>query len=278
MKIRIENLVKFRAIVCITDNQTKWKLKLCQIMQLAVIPPFSILPCIEISTFQDHFWSVTMMGRRRLSNVTRTLVTGPASSDTTKVSRFVTISSNKSQLLLFSPLSTSCLCSNLFFPFPQKAASLDEVAPPKTRSSSNHIVSTAAYWCRLSFTLYLDNSSLNCSCGRCTTRSARRTATGRAPRSSATATSISATGPLPRPPSMLSSSHHYYGDFLPHCSLFLLPKSLQSSRCAGCWKLYSNAREWDLWLTFDCCNCDGGGFFDSSGLEGCWALLPKKLK
>ena len=215
MKIRIENLVKFRAIVCITDNQTKWKLKLCQIMQLAVIPPFSILPCIEISTFQDHFWSVTMMGTRRLSNVTRTLVTGPASSDTTKVSRFVTISSNKSQLLLFSPLSTSCLCSNLFFPFPQKAASLDEVAPPKTRSSSNHIVSTAAYWCRLSFTLYLDNSSLNCSCGRCTTRSARRTATGRAPRSSATATSTSATERVQTPcmPS-LSFVFSHYGDFV----------------------------------------------------------------
>ena len=79
-----------------------------------------------------------------MSNATRTLATGPASSDTTKVSRLVRLEQQITMppLFLTSCFSPSlCLCLftfhfslfTVFVPFPQKAGSLGEVAPPRTR-------------------------------------------------------------------------------------------------------------------------------------------------
>ena len=154
-----------------------------------------------------------MTETRKLSNATRTWATGPASSDTTKVNKLS---------MMISQLSHTFSCRNNLFV--TKFVSCG-VFFPRRRDHGARMLDQGQGWLQAS-TFLSEISATRVSLTlracvevssppRCTTRSARRTATGREPRSSATATFTSATERV-QTPSMpsLSFVFSHYGDFV----------------------------------------------------------------
>ena len=144
-----------------------------------------------------------MTETRKLSNATRTWATGPASSDITKVNKLSMITSKLSHTFSCrNNLSvTKFVFCGVFF--------------PRRRDHGARMLDQGQGWSATRVSLTLRACVEASSPPRCTTRSARRTATGRALRSSATATSTSATERVQTPcmPS-LSFVFSHYGDFV----------------------------------------------------------------